>query len=428
MLPKMNVVMNSIIKYEVAVLIVTILLLGLGRGVRAHANGNPVGEQAPKLMAHYMPWYAAKPFSQRWGWHWTMGHFAPDTLKSDGRRNIASHYYPLIGPYDSADPDALECQVLLMKFAGIDGIIVDWYGIQDFRDYGALHRNTQRVIEQVTKAGLEYAICYEDQSVKHMVEQGHLPEEQAVSHGQSVMRWLEDHCFDDEAYLKLGQQPVLLVFGPQYFRSAQWDELFSVLRRRPRFYTLNRTEPIADGAFAWPPMDGGTTTKKEWQRYLMQFHAKAADGGRVAAVFPQFHDVYGQAGLHQSYGHLDTLDGKTFSETLDIALTQECDLVQIVTWNDYGEGTMIEPTVEFGYRYLEHIQERVRQREGAGFGYAAADLRLPIRLYKMRKTTHDTRVNQLLDQCVELQFLGDTENARRLLDQVAPSGIDARVR
>src|SRR5215469_15931106 len=76
------------------------------------------------LLVYYMPWYVAKPYSSNWGWHWTMNHFDPDTIGASGERQIASWYYPLIGPYDSADPAVLEYHVLLMKLAGIDGIIV----------------------------------------------------------------------------------------------------------------------------------------------------------------------------------------------------------------------------------------------------------------------------------------------------------------
>src|SRR5438874_5298375 len=67
------------------------------------------------VMVYYMPWYVAKPYSGSWGWHWTMNHFNPDLINASGERQIASWYYPLIGPYDSSDPAVLEYHVLLMK-------------------------------------------------------------------------------------------------------------------------------------------------------------------------------------------------------------------------------------------------------------------------------------------------------------------------
>ena len=85
----------------------------------------------PRILAHYMPWYEARPVRPRFGWHWTMNTFDPEGPKSD-RPTLASHYRPLIGPYDSGDPDVLEYHALLMKLAGIDGVIIDWYGTVDF--------------------------------------------------------------------------------------------------------------------------------------------------------------------------------------------------------------------------------------------------------------------------------------------------------
>jgi hypothetical protein len=80
-----------------------------------------------------MPWYVAKPFSTTWGWHWTMNVFDPGA-KEDGKRRLASQYTPLIGAYDSGDPAVLEYHLLTMRMAGIDGLIVDWYGLADHSD------------------------------------------------------------------------------------------------------------------------------------------------------------------------------------------------------------------------------------------------------------------------------------------------------
>ncbi|MGI9467534.1 MAG: hypothetical protein ACR2OA_10465, partial [Rubripirellula sp.] len=129
------------------VLVAGIVFLGTAGTVLAQEyNGKDRERQARKLLlAHYMPWYQAKPFAPAWGWHWKMNKFDPDATDvgdspESAKRQIASHFYPLIGPYDSADPAVLECQLLQMKLAGIDGVIVDWYGLSDLYDYPVLHR------------------------------------------------------------------------------------------------------------------------------------------------------------------------------------------------------------------------------------------------------------------------------------------------
>ncbi len=75
----------------------------------------------------------------------------------------------------------------------------------------------QKLFQAIKKAGLKFVICYEDQTVKHMVENGHIQEEDAIAQGQEVMRYLQDTWFKDDAYLKVDDQPVLFTFGPQVF-------------------------------------------------------------------------------------------------------------------------------------------------------------------------------------------------------------------
>lgn len=183
----------------------------------------------------------------------------PDTVKADGQREVASHDYPLIDLYDSNDPDALECHVLLMKLAGIDGAIIDWYGIEEFRDYAEVHRNSEHLVKYLKKARLQFAACYEDQTVKHMIEEEVLPKQRDVAHGQMVLRWLAKNWFDDDAYVKINGRPILLVFGPQCFTKDQWGQILSGLERRPLLYGLpHLSEQMGmDGAFGWPPVTGG---------------------------------------------------------------------------------------------------------------------------------------------------------------------------
>src|SRR5204863_1841944 len=141
--------------------------------------GSPTPGRRPLLLAHYLPWFTAKPASPNWGWHWTMNAFDPER-QNHGKRGIASHYYPLIGPYDSGSPAVIEYHLLLMKLAGIDGVIADWYGRSNFRDYPLVHRNTTALFQQAAKLGLRIGVCYEDQTIPRLVQAGKLRESDRV--------------------------------------------------------------------------------------------------------------------------------------------------------------------------------------------------------------------------------------------------------
>ena len=370
------------------------------------------------VLAHYMPWYASKLVSGHWGWHWTMDRFNPDKIGDNGRRQIASHSRPLIGPYDSNDPDVLECQVLLMKFAGINGVIIDWYGTENFRDYATIHRNSLSLIKYLKQAELKFAICYEDQSIKHMIEGGKLKKAQEVPHAKKELKWLAQNWFNDPAYVKLKGEPVLLIFGPQHFNKNQWNQITSSLSTQPILYTLpHLTNQAKDsGAFGWPPVDGGKNVMPAiWQKYVRDLYSRGAKGESViASVFPKFHDIYQEAGLHKSYGYLDDQNGKTFEQTLELAWQSNSPLIQIATWNDYGEGTIIEPTKEFAYRYLENLQRKFATN--GKFAYTSWDLRLPIMLHQLRKQyTGNKQLTVQLESVSKLLFASRTAEAKTLL-------------
>eukprot|EP00438_Fugacium_kawagutii_P014760 Skav202484 [mRNA] locus=scaffold149:854483:855580:+ [translate_table: standard] len=58
-----------------------------------------------------------------------------------------------IGPYDSGDPDVLEYHLLLMRYAGVDGVLIDWYGSHKVRDYGPNLDNSEALINKMEPIG-----------------------------------------------------------------------------------------------------------------------------------------------------------------------------------------------------------------------------------------------------------------------------------
>ena len=368
-------------------------------------------------MVHYMPWYASKPFSGHWGWHWTMDHFNPDNIGPNGKQTIASHYQPLTGAYDSNDPALLEYQVLLMKFTGINGVIIDWYGRENFRDYSDIHRNSLNLIKHIKKAGLKFAICYEDQSVKHLINDKKIKISNDLSYAKKEFLWMEKHFFADKSYLRVNSQPVLLIFGPQHFKKNQWNPIVSVLKNKVQLFTLPHLNNQIQGAgsFGWPPVHGGQKiTKDVWMDYLQKLYMNHNGTPFIASVFPQFHDIYQQAGIHKSYGYLDSSEGNTFEVTFQMALKSSSEIIQVATWNDYGEGTMIEPTKEFGYRYLEFLQAYYIKNHEHPFH--KNDLQLPIKLYQLRKKYQNNKsISRELDQASLFLFDSKIKEARDIL-------------
>jgi hypothetical protein len=199
--------------------------------------------------------------------------------------------------------------------------------------------------------------------------------------------------------------------------------MFSTLTVKPLFFTLdNRLAPAAAGAYPWTPMHlsdpSGILQQSVLNSYLDQFYQQAANWTHVVtSAFPGFHDIYQQAGVHNSYGYLDPLNGYTLKLTLQKAVSHHPNVIQIQTWNDYGEGTIIEPTVQFGTRYLEIIQS-VRDSIGS-FPFIQADLQMPLRIYRARvQYATNPAANAVLDRVFNFIISSQPAHAKSLLDSL----------
>ena len=400
---------------SVSILLVAgMVFLGTAVTVLAQeSTGKDREEQSRKLLlAHYMPWYQAKPFSPAWGWHWTMNKFNPDATDTgesskSAKRQIASHFYPLIGPYDSADPAVLECQLLQMKLAGIDGAIVDWYGLSGLYDYAVLHRSTEQLIAQAERLGMHFAICYEDSTVPALIKAGKLKENQRVEHVAKEIAWLANNVFNRKGYVHLDGKPVLLSFGQGGLNDSEWTECLGEISEPIAYFSEHQKRTSAIGAFDWP-------IPKEGLVGVARFEGNAKSWSEsIAVAFPRFVDIYAQAGVHESWGRIEDQQGVVFRQTLKRAFDGNAKMIQIATWNDWGEGTNIEPSREFGYRDLETIQQMRKSKTGAAFRIQAGDLRLPGELLVLRRRHKDDASARQMDQIADLLSRGKVERARR---------------
>lgn len=344
-------------------------------------NLNPVAvakANGTKIYMHYMPWFETKESNPggTWGYHWTMANKNPDNVDANGKREIASHYYPLIGPYHSGDKDVIEYHLLLMKYAGIDGVLIDWYGTYNLNDYRINRDNSEQLIEMLDDVGLEYAIVYEDRFLTNIVDAGLSPT--VVSAARTDMTYLQNNYFKDANYIKINDKPLLMNFGPITLTTPeQWTNAFSTLEPKPTFLTLwyesADAGANASGEYSWVYQDN---------THISNFYANKLPTLDVAmgSAYPGFNDYYQQGGGGEPIGWtIEHNNGATLDATLAMAQSANLKYLQLVTWNDFGEGTMFEPTVEFGYTYLDKV------KAFAGVPNAPVAFSEITKLYNLRK-------------------------------------------
>ena len=361
-----------------------------------------------QLFAHYMPWFENKQTSANgnWGWHWTMNNQNPDIVDNEGKRQIAAHYYPLIGPYASSDPDLIEYHLLLMKYSGIDGVLIDWYGSTNVYDYGTNRRNTEALVEKLDKVGLKFAIVYEDATIPQVMSNTGSGE--AVVLARNDMYYIQQHYFNKSSYIKIGGKPLLLVFGPSYFQAANdWQLIISAFTDKPVFMPLwgnsSKLGTTAGGEYMWVDqvnIDTKYATKDNFTNFI---------GG----AWPGFHDFYKEGGAGENLFVIEHNNGAVWDNTLAKAQANNMSFLQLITWNDFGEGTMIEPTKEFGYLFLEKLQAF------SGVSYQKSSLEAIEKQYTLRKSkSSDKSAMKMLDQAFYYWVSLQNEKAIELIDSV----------
>jgi hypothetical protein len=358
---------------------------------------------------HYMPWFDS-PLSlggNSWGWHWTMNNKNPNNIDPvSGKREIASHYYPLIGPYASNDPDVLEYHLLLMKLSGIDGVLIDWYGKQGSNgDIGNLLKNSNAIVDAAEKFGLKFAVVMEDRFSRN------------VDDAKANVTYLNTNYFTSPNYLRIDNHPLMAIFGPITFQTpAQWGQIFEASSEEIEFLTLWQESKdagsYADGEYAWiwenDPLNNYLSN-------LEGYYSTTAKGLKtvMGVAYPGFMDFYKEGGAGEGYFEIPHDQGKTLASTLELANEYKgnFDILQLATWNDFGEGTIFEPTHETGFAYLQQLQQFT------GVSYDVSPLLLVYKLYNLRKIHQgDAAKNAQLDQAST--FLNNLEitEAKNILD------------
>lgn len=352
----------------------------------------------PVLM-HYMPWFETPEFNGFWGWHWTMNNRNPDSIVDPilGKREIASHFYPQIGPYASKDPDVVEYHLLLMKYAGVDGVIIDWYGVQGRNgDVGSLLTNSNALIDKTDDTGLEFSVILEDRFAD------------SIGDAQANFAYLRDNYFTQNNYTRYGagNDPLVGVFGPITFElESEWDSITPYagedITLLPLWYESNDMGVHADGEYAWIYE---VDSLNDYSQRLERFYQHRAPSRTVAmgVAYPGFKDFYAEGNAGNGFftiSHQNTLD-TTFQ--LAQQYDSDIDILQLATWNDFGEGTMFEPTLEYGYQFLTELQQFL------GVSFGEKELEQIHRLYLLRKKyandpSAQTQLNQVFDHFVNLR-------------------------
>ncbi len=382
------------------------------------------------VYAHFVTWFKTREFSGRWEM-WKSDYAQqihnPDNFLENGHRDIATTSYPLTDVYDTSDPVAMEYQFLLMKLAGVDGIIVDWDGrrINAYR-----HEGLMTVLPYLEKYHLKLILCFEEWC--GYWPKGTFPDRKAeLNAAATEIRWMMDNLVSKPFYGTVaGKKPVLIFRKEpaQWFTPEEWTPLAPLITGQGGALIfaegfVTPFGPVCDGGYFWV----GSGTLADCERKYGNFLETPLPNARTqpplifGSANPGFNDtpVWGWGGgprISPDY------HGQRFQRTWELSVQHKVDLVQLVTWNDWNEGTSIEPSDTYGYHYLELTKKYAALYKGLSDSIPDRALRLPLRLFKARRAVEKladaarkTAVTEQLDQVRDALLAGDCEKAARIL-------------
>jgi hypothetical protein len=271
-------------------------------------------DSTAKIYAHFMPWF-----------------------------DSAKHRNP---GYVSDDTEQIRKQVEDMVSRGLNGVIIDWYGDglyslpgETESDFIIMDHVTQLMMERAERTpGFTFAVMYDVNAITGCT---------ACDFTQTTIDDLNHanmEYFNSPAYQKSGGRPVVYFFIPSTV-TIDWARVLSGVNGNPLFFFAHETgftHAQSDGAFAWiKPVD------VESLAYLSTYYNTATASAKqsIGSAFAGFDEhlaLWPNKGrqVDQQCGQLWL---KTFAETKNhYSTSNQMSGIQLVTWNDYEEGTEIE--------------------------------------------------------------------------------------
>src|SRR5438105_2640578 len=250
--------------------------------------------------------------------------------------------------YTSSDPAQVARQVSDALSRSITVFMEDWYGPNN-----AMPNNTLLALktESESRSGqFWFGVGYDGGALtKCHTTTGCDMTQQAISDLTYAYNTFET----SPAYLRINGRPVVMFFDPDRYGTLNWSLITASVPGNPLFIFRNSggfTHAATSGSYAWITID--TTNPNNWaQSYLDNFYATdlkyPAEYG-FSANFKGFNDTLASWSknriMNQNCGQTWL---NTFSEMNKyfIAGTQIAG-VELVTWNDYEEGSEIDSGVD----------------------------------------------------------------------------------
>ena len=320
----------------------------------ASQGGVALGVEAPgktvsrRVMTFYYPWYGTPdgPGGAGRTVHW--GRI--DAAKKDIE---ASTNYPTLGAYDSHDPKLIDQHCRWARYANIDTFIISWWGHNSFCD-----RAMDKILDGCRRNGLSACIYYET------VPRPQTPQSAA----DDIIKVLSKYG-KHNAYLKVNAKPVVFVYGRALGQLGLegWLKAVELVNEKYKGGVTAIGDKFSYGSAR--VFDGVHTYNtagslrgmrpdeaRKWAAGTYQSWVQLADkAGKISAitVIPGYDDTK----IRKPGLAVERYDGRLYRVQWEEAIKANPHWILITSFNEWHEGSEIEPSSQYGRQYLDLTAE-----------------------------------------------------------------------
>lgn len=310
----------------------------------APATARPADQPIP-LLAYYYIWY---------------DHASWQRAKTD---------YPLLGRYSSDDAAVMRRQVSLAQRAGISGFLVSW------KDTAVLDHRLDAIVKVSADAGFKLGIVFEG------LDFGRDP--LAMQEVDRSFHYFASHYAQDPVFDLFGKPLVIWSGTWEYSReeiasiTRVYGPQLSILATEKQLDSYEAVARFFDGnAYYWSSGDPLSTPgyREKLRAFSAVVHGHRsshpvstetqeelgdllgrdpteADGGLWIAPAAPGYDATALGGSRI----VPRRDGDTLRVAMNAAMDSSPDAVGLISWNEYSENTMVEPSRIYGSAALKTI-------------------------------------------------------------------------
>ena len=373
-------------------------------------------EEIKQDKSQFVP-FTDKPYQRKEGdvkifaYYLTQFHAIPENDDAHGKgftewTNVASaqphfvgHYQPKIpydlGFYNLLMPGVMERQVEIAKAYGVYGFCFYYYWFSGKKvlekplEYWLAHKEID----------LHYHFCWANENWSKLWDGGNkeLIFEQKLQEGDAE-KFFNDVLpyFQDKRYEKIDNKPILVIYRPQIFEKEIVKSFLNKINNLAIEHGFNGVYFLSNNAFEFDePLEYGFEGIVEFPPHNVYDYCPEIRG--VSRLVPSTDFIIadtrrffkGKLYLKQSpypvfracFPSWDNTPRKAWSKGVCYNMTDENfrtwlkDIVQwtkekhvpeeqrvyINAWNEWGEGAILEPTLHYGYKYLEIVKKCIEE-------------------------------------------------------------------